>query len=74
MKEYIFEELGYFTESQCKALKNALQGSTFMNFDIAYSSYAGNCILIVKTDYEAAEQEVKEFFLHSVLSKLAELY
>lgn len=52
MKEYTFEELGYFTESQCKAIKEELQGYSFMNFDIVWSNCAGNCALVLRTDYE----------------------
>lgn len=26
MKEYVFEELGYFNERECKAIKDAMQG------------------------------------------------
>ena len=41
MKEYVFEELGYFTESQCKAIKKCLQGESMMDFDITWSSFVG---------------------------------
>lgn len=74
MKEYVFEELGYFTESQCKAIKWHLQGKSMMNFDIAWSNFAGNCTLIVRTDYQVENpQEVKNFFLHCALGKLLNL-
>lgn len=63
MREYIFTELGYFTEGECKAIKENLQGKTYMNFDITWSNRAGNCTLIVKTDYDDTESEIKNFFL-----------
>ena len=70
MKEYVFSELGYFCEGECQAIKEQLQGTTFMNFDICWSSHAGNCTLIVKTDYEAEPEKIKNFFLHCALSVL----
>lgn len=74
MKEYVFEELGYFTESQCKAIKKCLQGESMMDFDITWSSYVGNCTLIVRTDYQVENpQEIKNFFLHCALGKLLDL-
>lgn len=73
MREYTFEELGYFAERDCEAIKECLQGYSFMNFDIAWSNWAGNCTLIVKTDYEAEEKEIKDFFLHCALGKIFEL-
>lgn len=72
MKEYVFNELGYFCKSQCEAIKEAMQGATFMNFDISYSNCAGNCTLIIETDYEATEQEIKNFFIACALGKLAD--
>lgn len=43
-KEYTFEELGYFAERECKAIKDSLQGYSYMNFDISWSNWAGNCV------------------------------
>lgn len=45
-----------------------------MNFDIASANNAGNRTLIVKTDYEADEQEIKNFFLGVALDMLAKAY
>lgn len=73
MKEYVFTELGYFQERECTAIKEELQGCSYMNFDISWSNYAGNCTLILRTDYEAEEQEIKNFFLHCVLGKIFEI-
>lgn len=67
MKQYVFDELGYFTESTCRRIKNAMSGTTFMNFEISWSNCAGNCTLIIATDYEASEQEIKNFFLACAL-------
>jgi hypothetical protein len=71
MKEYIFTELGYFTEGECEVIKKNLQGKTYMNFDIAWSKCGGNCTLIVKTDYEDTESEIKNFFLGFALRYFA---
>lgn len=71
MKEYIFTELGYFTEKECENIKNALDGKTYMNFSITWSNCAGNCTLIVRTNYEDTEENIKRFFFHVALSELA---
>ena len=68
MKEYYFEELGYFTRSTCEKIKERLQGYSYMNFDISWSDCVGNCILIVKTDYDDTEENIKNFFLHCALT------
>ena len=73
MKEYVFSELGYFTTSQCEELKAKFDGKTFMNFKIGYSNQAGNCTLIVSTDYQDTEQEIKAFFLSCIVSSLANI-
>lgn len=74
MKEYIFNELGYFSKRECEAIKKELQGKTYMDFDISWSSCAGNCTLIVKTDYEEEEEnEVKNFFLSYCLRCICKL-
>lgn len=67
MKEYVFEELGYFTETVCQRIKNAMDGATFMGFEISWSNHAGNCTLVIATDYEGSEQEIKNFFLACAL-------
>lgn len=73
VKEYTFEELGYFAERECKAIKEQLQGYSYMNFDITWSNCAGNCTLIVRTDYEDSEKEIKNFFLHCALGMIFQL-
>lgn len=70
MKEYVFNELGYFTESDCKRIATAMNGTTYMKFKVSYSNCAGNCTLIVETNYEATEQEIKNFFLAAALSHI----
>lgn len=68
MKEIIFEELGYFTLSECQRIKEKAQGKTYMNFDIRWHGIAGNNILIVRTDYNESEAYIKNFFLKWMLS------
>lgn len=70
MKEYIFEELGYFCEPDCKKIQEAMNGKTYMNFQVSYSNYASNCTLIVRTDYEDTEEHIKNFFLHCLITEL----
>lgn len=63
----------YFTENQCKRLKEKLQGKTFFNFDIAYSNECGNCTLIVRSNIKNYSiSEMKEFFIHYCISELAD--
>ena len=71
MKEYVFTELGYFTPTTCEKIKKAMDGRTFMNFTVKYSNCAGNYTLIICTDNEGTEEQIKNFFLHCVLEVLA---
>lgn len=73
MKQYTFEELGYFCESDCKAIKETMDGYSYMNFNVSWSNQAGNCILSVSTDYEDEAQNIKNFFIASVFSKIREI-
>ncbi len=73
MKEYAFEELGYFQERECQAIKEEMQGKTYMNFDITWCNYAGNCTLVVKTDYEDKPQNIKNFFLNCSLGQIFQI-
>ena len=69
MKEYIFNELGYFMESECKSIRNRMEGATYMNFHVAWSNQNGNCTLIVSTDYEDTPERIKAFFLYCLIVK-----
>ena len=71
MREYVFTELGYFSKQTCEKIKKAMDGRTFMNFKVEYSNCAGNYTLIICTDYEDTEENIKNFFLHCVLEVLA---
>ena len=71
MKEYIFTDLGFFSPMTCEKIKKAMDGRTFMNFKVEYSNCAGNCTLIICTNYEGTESEIKNFFLHCALEALA---
>lgn len=70
MREYIFEELGFFSIKECERIKECLQGKTYMNFDIAWSNNVGNCTLIIKTDYNDTEEKIKNFFIGYALRSL----
>ena len=71
MKEYVFSELGYFLESTCKKIKEKMEGKTYMTFHVAWSNCAGNCTLIVSTDYDETEEKIKYFFLHCLITESA---
>lgn len=73
MKEYIFTELGYFAERECLAIKDVMEGRTFMRFHVKWSSAVGNCTLIIATDYDSTEEEIKNFFLACALAKIYSL-
>lgn len=73
MKQVVFNELGYFTESQIEAIKDELDMASYMSFNVSSSNCAGNRTLIVSTDYEAGEEEIKNMFLHCALSSICRL-
>lgn len=69
--EVIFD--GYFTKDICEKLKEKLSGKTYMQFEISYSNYCGNCNLCVSTRRpRTSKRELKEHFIYYALSKLAE--
>ena len=70
MKEYWFNELGYFTKGTVENIKNHLDGTTYINIKVIYSNCCGNYTLGVSTDYEESEQEIKNFFLACALTHL----
>lgn len=70
MKEYTFEELGYFTNSQIENIKKVMDDRTFMNFKVSSCNMAGNHILIIKTDYKDSEENIKNFFIHCAIGSL----
>ena len=69
--EIWFEELGYMTKTQCENIKKVMNGKTYMNFEVIYSSFAGNCTLGCKTNYEASKSEIKNFFLSALIGNMA---
>lgn len=76
IREYSFKELGYFSERDCEAIREKCEG-TYMNILVSWSNLAGNCTLIISSDYgtdemtyEESEKEVKEMFLHKALTAL----
>ena len=48
-----------------------MNGQTYMNFEVNWSNYAGNCTLMCSTTYEASETEIRNFFLSALISKMA---
>lgn len=73
MKEYVFDELGFFAESDCKAIKEEMDGSTYMNFSVNYSNIGGNCTLIISTSYDATPEEMRDLFTACLFCKIREL-
>ena len=68
MIKYIID--GYFSNDQCKKIKEKLQGKTFMNFNIEYGGIAGNNTIIVSSNVENySDEELKEMFIYSALTE-----
>lgn len=73
MREFDLSELGYFSAGTIHRIAAKLDGKTYMHFKVGYCNEAGNCTLIIMTDYaKATELEIKRFFLHAVLEALAD--
>lgn len=74
MKEIVLNELGYFSERECKAIKEEMQGKTLLDFDISWSKCGvANCILIVRTDEDVEEEEMKDKFMGACLRCIFQL-
>jgi hypothetical protein len=70
IREYAFPELGYFTEDTCERIKATMDNRTYMNFRVSWSNHAGNCTLMIYTDYEDTEEHIKQFFLYAALCEI----
>ena len=70
MKEYWFNELGYFTKETVENIKKKLDGATYMNFKVIYSNCCGNYTLGICTDECTDEEEIKNCFLACALTLL----
>ncbi len=74
MEIYLGNELGNLSEQDCKAIKSIMDGMSYYRFNVGWSNYAGNCQLIVKTDYpDADEDAVRSMFLHCLSIKSANM-
>ena len=73
--EYWLEELGYFPEYVCKALKEEFDGESFYDIRIKYSNYAGNCTLCVESNATSKKESKKAaiMFLHIALDRIFDL-
>lgn len=70
MKEYILNELGFRTVSECRKITDTMEGKTFMKFHVSFSNVCGNCMLVISTSYDAEETYIKQFFISSLVSNL----
>lgn len=72
MEIYLGNELGNLCVDDCKSIKTIMDDATFYKFKVSWSNYAGNCQLIVKTDYPAGnEDEAKRMFISAYFTKSA---
>ena len=62
MKTYSLTELGYFTERQADKIVELTNGATIMKFKVGYSNIAGNCTIVISTDYDSPEYEIRTFY------------
>ena len=75
MEVYLGNEFGNLVQQDCVAIKEIMDGESYYRFNVSWSNYAGNCRLIVKTDYpEANEDEIRKMFLHVLACKTARLH
>lgn len=64
---------GYMTEVQAKALKNLMEGESYMNFRLDYFGYCGNCAVTVETkNVNVSEDELRNFFDYCVRVRLVQ--
>jgi len=61
---------GYFSTRQCGKIKEKLQGKTYMNFNIECGGVAGNNEIVVTSNYDGTNEDLKEMFIHYVLNCL----
>ena len=72
MEIYLGNELGNLCVDDCKSIKTIMDDATFYKFKVSWSNYAGNCQLIVSTDYPAeSEDEAKRMFISAYFRKSA---
>lgn len=72
MEIYLGNELGNLCVDDCKSIKTIMDDATFYKFKVSWSNYAGNCQLIVSTDYPAGnEDEAKRMFISAYFTKSA---
>ena len=73
MEIYLGDDLGNLSEMDCQSIKSIMDGETYYNFNVSWSNYAGNCQLIISTDYpdKVDEEQVKNTFMHAYFSKTA---
>jgi hypothetical protein len=74
--EITLQELGYFTVGECEAIKDVCEG-TYMHIEVKWCNYAGNCTLIICSDYqdddlteEETVQAIKNMFFANALSNI----
>jgi len=73
MKEVIMNELGFLSEQDCQRIKNAMDGKSYLQFDVVWSNCTGNCTLIVRVEDEnRPDKEVKGLFLGVLSHTFAE--
>ena len=74
MVEVYFEELGVFTGKEIESIKKALEGASYMEFQITSYCQYGNYTLGVRTFNKNVEskEELRNMFLHCALSAVNE--
>ena len=71
MVEISIPELGYFTKCEAIKLVKALNGKTYLRFEVSYGGTAGNYVLNVGTEEDTDPNNLKWVFISYAFSALA---
>lgn len=56
---------------QAEGLKRALEGQTYMKFRVTVCPYKGMFQVNAETDYDAGQEEIKDFLLYVLAARVA---
>lgn len=71
----LFNVLGYLSETECKNIRNMMEGRSFYHYHVGWSNCAGNCSLVVNANCEKDDLEnAKSHFLSMLTREGAEHY
>ena len=68
MKRY--ELPGYYSNKEAANIFNKFNGKTYMNFTVEFGGVAGNNGVVVMTNYDCTEDELRDMFIAYAMSIL----